>query len=425
LPSFFALFPSSFCNNSLFSRIAIVVVSKIKDRILFLSSFPLACFERIKVQMQKEKLSDYRLLGESGLRVSPLCLGTMTFGDIWPIRSTKEEGMSVLDQYVKLGGNFIDTANVYQAGQSEQWIGEFMEEYGNREDLVIGSKYTSVMTSKAKVIPSFERPYQTSPPFNLPGTLFAPCNHIGNQRKNLFQAVEASLERLKTTYLDILWVHYWDYTMKPEVLMRALDDVVSSGKVLHVAISDAPVWAVAECNAIAEFHGWTPFTAMQYRYGLLDRTIERGPLPYSTARNVPMVNWECLGGGRLTGKYRRGLDMKDAADSARSTSGWLSMTDRDYDIVEVVEAVAKEQECSPAQVAIQWTRHQTGVLSPLVGCRTLQQAKNNFDALQVALTEEQLRRLSEVSAIDLGYIHTFSGSSYKDCPSLIPGGNIV
>src|SRR5271156_6557421 len=218
----------------------------------------------------------YRLLGKSGLRVSEVSLGTMTFGDEWGWGSPKAEAQKVYETYREAGGNFIDTANFYTNGTSESFLGEFVQ--GHRPSVVLATKYTNANPS-------------TDP------------NASGNHRKNMMQAVEESLKRLRTDYIDLYWVHIWDHITPVEEVMRGLDDLVRQGKVLYVGISDAPAWWVAQANTLAELRGWTQFIGLQLEYSLIERTVERELIPMAKALNLGVLAFSPLAGGFLTGKY--------------------------------------------------------------------------------------------------------------------------
>jgi aryl-alcohol dehydrogenase-like predicted oxidoreductase len=221
----------------------------------------------------------YKLLGKSGLRVSELCLGGMTFGEDWGSMlpgASKEEAKKIFDLFTKEGGNFIDTANVYQKGTSEKYVGEFIS--SEREKFVLATKYTLT----------------TNPD---------DPNASGNHRKNLVQSVDASLKRLNTHYIDLLWVHIWDPMTPIKEVMRSLDDLVSSGKILYIGISDVPAWVVSYTDAIAELHGWSPFIGIQVMYNLIERSVERELLPMARALDIGVTAWSPLGGGVLSGKY--------------------------------------------------------------------------------------------------------------------------
>src|SRR5271165_6018997 len=218
----------------------------------------------------------YRLLGKSGLRVSEAALGTMTFGDERGWGSPKAEAQKIYETYREAGGNFIDTANFYTGGTSETFVGELIK--GHRDSVVLATKYSSAA------------------PGNDP-------NAAGNHRKNMMQALEASLKRLRTDYIDLYWVHIWDQITPVEEVMRGLDDLVRAGKVLYTGISDAPAWWVAQANTLAELRGWTPFIGLQIEYNLLERTVERELIPMAKALNIGVTAWSPLAGGVLTGKY--------------------------------------------------------------------------------------------------------------------------
>ncbi len=324
----------------------------------------------------------YKLLGNSGLRVSELCLGTMTFGQDWGWGSDKEESRAVFQAFAEAGGNFLDTANIYTNGTSETLVGEFVK--GDREKWVIATKY-SLNTRPGDV------------------------NACGNHRKNLFQAVEASLKRLGTDYIDLLWLHLWDSLTPIEEVMRAFDDLVRMGKVLYIGISDSPAWIVSQGNTLATLRGWTPFIGLQIEYSLKERTPERELLPMAKALNIGVTAWSPLGGGVLTGKYNQ----------PNPVDGRLSMTDqpfqifdRDLKIAETVLEIAREIEKSPAQVALNWLRNRPNSVIPIIGARKLSQLQDNLACVDFNLTGEQLQRLDNISAISLGFPHELLASQF-------------
>lgn len=324
----------------------------------------------------------YKLLGNSGLRVSELCLGTMTFGEDWGWGSDKEESRAVFRAFAEAGGNFLDTANLYTNGTSETLVGEFVK--GDREKWVIATKY-SLNTRPGDV------------------------NACGNHRKNLFQAVEASLKRLGTDYIDLLWLHLWDSLTPIEEVMRAFDDLVRMGKVLYIGISDSPAWIVSQGNTLATLRGWTPFIGLQIEYSLKERTPERELLPMAKAFNIGVTAWSPLGGGVLTGKYNQ----------PNPVDGRLSMTDqpfqifdRDLKIAETVLEIAREIEKSPAQVALNWLRNRPNSVIPIIGARKLSQLQDNLACVDFNLTGEQLQRLDNISAISLGFPHELLASQF-------------
>ena len=324
----------------------------------------------------------YKLLGNSGLRVSELCLGTMTFGEDWGWGSDKEESWAVFQAFAEVGGNFLDTANIYTNGTSETLVGEFVK--GDREKWVIATKY-SLNTRPGDV------------------------NACGNHRKNLFQAVEASLKRLGTDYIDLLWLHIWDSLTPIEEVMRAFDDLVRMGKVLYIGISDSPAWIVSQANTLATLRGWTPFIGLQIEYSLKERTPERELLPMAKALNIGVTAWSPLGGGVLTGKYNQ----------PHPVDGRLSMTDqpfqifdRDLKIAETVLEIAREIGKSPAQVALNWLRNRPNPIIPIIGARKLSQLQDNLACVDFNLTGEQLQRLDNISAISLGFPHELLASQF-------------
>jgi aryl-alcohol dehydrogenase-like predicted oxidoreductase len=323
----------------------------------------------------------YKILGRSGLRVSELCLGTMTFGEDWGWGSSREESRAVFDAFAEAGGNFVDTANVYTNGTSETFLGEFLE--GQRDMFVLATKYTS----------------STNPDDPNAG---------GNQRKNMMRAVEDSLRRLKTDYIDLYWLHAWDFHTPVEEVMRAFDDLVRSGKVLYVGISDTPAWEVSRANTLAELRGWSPFVGLQIRYSLLDRAVERELLPMARALDLTVTPWDTLGSGILTGKYNR-----DAGATGRATIRGR-VGERPLGIAAEVVKLADELGRTPAQVALGWVRQGQGVIVPLVGARTREQLDDNLGCLDLELTPEAKRRLDEVSHIELGFPHEFLEQFRRD-----------
>ncbi|GLY41942.1 aldo/keto reductase [Amycolatopsis sp. NBRC 101858] len=320
-------------------------------------------------------LDTYRLLGRSGLRVSPLALGTATFGTEWGWGAEKAEARKLFDTYVERGGNFIDTANTYTDGSSERQLGEFTRD--SRESLVLATKYTTL---------------------RRPGD----PNSTGSHRKSLFASVEASLKRLNTDYLDLLYLHVWDFTTPAEEILRGLDDLVRQGKVLYVAMSNAPAWEISRMQAIADLRGWSPLVGLQVEYNLINRAAERDLIPMARAMGLGVTPYSPLAGGVLTGKYR-GAAPAGARSSFNAGLGMLS--ERNLAIADVVTEVAAELGHTPAQVGLAWTLQNPGVTAPIIGARTPGQLEGNLGALAVEFTEAQLVRLGEASAIDLGYPH--------------------
>jgi aryl-alcohol dehydrogenase-like predicted oxidoreductase len=320
---------------------------------------------------------NYKLLGKSGLRVSELALGTMTFGEEWGWGSSKEESKKVFDVFTNAGGNFIDTANRYTEGTSEKFVGNFIS--SDREHFVVATKYT-LHTRKGD--PNFS----------------------GNHRKNMMHSLEASLKRLNTDHIDLYWVHAWDFTTPEEEVLRALDDMIRAGKILYIGISDTPAWIVSRMNAIAELKNWTQFVALQIKYSLLERTVERELLPMARKLDLAVTPWGVIGGGVLSGKYNKNKNEQGRAQLNKA------IKDDHLEIAEEVIKVADEIGCSPSQVAINWVRQQPGVIIPIVGAKTEAQLKDNIDCLKFSLYETQLNKLNEVSKIDLGFPHNFLSS---------------
>lgn len=323
---------------------------------------------------------NYRLLGRSGLRVSELSLGTMTFGEDWGWGAARDEAKKIYDAYRDAGGNFIDTANLYTNGASERLLGEFME--GHRDEIVLATKYTN----------------------GLPGK---DPNAAGNQRKNMMQAVEASLKRLKTDYIDLYWLHIWDKITPFEEVMRGFDDLVRQGKILHPGVSDAPAWWVAQANTLATLRGWSPFIGLQIEYSLVERTVERELIPMAKALDLGLVAWSPLAGGVLTGKYDSGKAAEGARYSTEMMQSFLPERQRQERVVAALRKVAGETGRSLAQVALSWLRYRDIAVIPIVGARKLAQFEDNLASLELALTPEQVKSLDEASQIELGFPHDF------------------
>lgn len=324
----------------------------------------------------------YKLLGRSGLRVSELCLGTMTFGEEWGWGAAPAECRKLFDAYVEAGGNFLDTANHYTNGTSEKIVGDLVR--GRREEFVVATKYT------------------LSPRPRDP-------NAGGNQRKNMMQSVDASLKRLGTDYIDLYWVHAWDFMTPVEEIMRGLDDLVRAGKTLYVGVSDAPAWRVAQANTLAELMGWSRFVGLQIPYSLIERTPERDLLPMAKALDLGVAVWGPLGGGALTGKYEKGKPFPKGDRLSDGPWGAVTLTDRNLEIGRGVREVADELGRTPAQVAIAWLlaqRNRAGII-PILGARKLVQLVDNLEALTLTLPEDILAKLDELSQIELGFPNDF------------------
>ena len=323
---------------------------------------------------------NYRLLGKSGLRVSEISLGTMTFGEDWGWGSAKEEARKIYDAYREAGGNFVDTANLYTNGTSETFVGEFM--HAHRDSIVLATKYTNA----------------------APGT---DANAAGNQRKSMVQALEASLRRLKTDYIDLYWLHNWDRLTPAEEVMRAFDDLVSQGKVLYIGISDAPAWWVARANTLAELRGWTEFIGLQIEYSLVERTVERELIPMAKGFNIGLVAWSPLAGGLLSGKYHGGAGGKDARYNNEMGKAFQRSGERIDRIVAAVQKVSQQVGRSAAQVALAWLRYRDVPVIPIIGARRMDQLRDNLASLELNLTPEQVSALNQASAIEMGFPQEF------------------
>ncbi|HET9960307.1 MAG TPA: aldo/keto reductase [Polyangiaceae bacterium] len=323
-------------------------------------------------------ISDYYTLGRSGLRVSRLSLGVMTFGTEWGWGSAKPEAQRVFDVYVEAGGNFIDTADAYTNGTSELWLGEFVRARSLRDQLVIASKFT----------------------FNL-GERNA--NIGGNGRKNILRAIEGSLRRLNTDYLDLYYLHAWDQVTPSEEVMRTLDDLVRSGKVRHIGLSDVPAWYAARAQTLAEWRGFEPVSALQLQYSLVERNLEHEYTRLATELGMGIVAWSPLASGLLSGKYRAS-DAKQAKTEGRlaqmqgsGNPAFQHLTDRNFEIVAELDRVASELGRPMNQVALNWITRRPGVASVILGASKPEQLESNLRALEFEIPAELSARLEEKS----------------------------
>lgn len=334
---------------------------------------------------QSLSLETYRLLGRSGLRVSPLALGTMTFGEEWG--ADEKESRRIFDAYVDQGGNFVDTAGYYADGASEELTGKFAE--AKRERLVLSTKYS--LTRK-----------------------IGDPNGAGNSRRTMVQTVEASLKRLRTDRIDLFFLHVWDDTTPADEILRAFDDLVTQGKILYLGISDTPAWQMTRLQVMAELRGWTQLAALQAEYNLVQRTAERDLIPAAKALGIGVMPWSPLASGMLSGKYATDAQAAAGEEGGRGamlTAGGL-VNARVTAIADTVKAVADEIGATSAQVAIAWTLANPAVVSPLIGARTMRQYEDNVAALGVTLEQAHLERLEAVSQFDLGFPHEFLKSPF-------------
>ncbi len=336
-------------------------------------------------------LNHYLTLGRSGLRVSPLCLGTMTFGHEWGWGSSPEDSCRIMDAYIDRGGNFIDTANIYTKGHSEKIIGDHLGRHpAKRERLVIATKFC--------------------------GSLFPHDPHGGGaSRKTIHASLHESLRRLQTDFIDLYWLHFSDPFTPIDETMSALDALVKAGKVRYIGFSDTPAWRCAQAQTIAHFRGWTPLCALQIEYSLIQRSVEGELVPMALDQGLGITPWSPLAGGLLSGKYRR-----EDADKARAEHAekgglegrrgpWIydKLTDRNVAIIEACAAVARDRGATIAEVALGWLLNKPGVVSPIFGARTMDQLDANLRALDLELTHADMARLDEVSKPALNFPHDF------------------
>jgi len=316
-------------------------------------------------------LDHYVILGRSGLRVSPFCLGAMTFGEDWGWGSSVEDSEAILTRFIERGGNFIDTANAYTKGHSEKIIGDYLRGRGVRRDqLVIATKF-------------FANLYPPDP------------NAGGASRKSVVAACEQSLRRLQTDYIDLYWMHLWDPFTPIEETMRALDDLVTAGKVRYVGFSDTPAWKVAQAQVTAQFRGWTPLVALQIEYSLIERTVEGELIPMAEELGLGVTPWSPLRGGVLTGKYTR--ENKDTIEPGRGERVKMFLTEATFGIIDELVRIAGEHDTSPAAIALAWVQSRPGVDSTIIGARTMAQLESNLSGLDVTLDAAQTEALDTVS----------------------------
>jgi len=322
-------------------------------------------------------LDSYVTLGNSGLKVSRMCLGAMTFGTAWGFGSEAEQSLAILDAYVDRGGNFVDTANIYTQGDSERIIGRWLATgAGRRDRIVLATKFSGNM---------------------FPGN----PNGGGASRRSIIAACDASLQRLGTDYIDLYWQHWSDPFTPIEETMAALDTLVRDGKVRYAGFSDTPAWRVAEAQTIARFRGWAPLVALQIEYSLIERTVEGELLPMAQAMGLGVTPWSPLGAGALSGKYGRANTT--AVSPGRAATLGRNLTERTFAIIDVVSEVAARHETSAARVALAWVLARPGVAAPIIGARTLEQLEDNLAALELALTEADIALLDSASHPELDF----------------------
>ena len=345
----------------------------------------------------------YYTLGNTGLKVSRLALGTMTFGEDWGWGADAANARQIFDTYLEAGGNFIDTADLYTNGNSERMLGQFTRETNSRDRLIIATKFG----------------YNAEP---------GNPNAGGNGRKNIMRAVEGSLQRLGTDYIDLYMLHTWDRVTPAEEVMRALDDLVRSGKVRHVALSDVPAWYAAQAQTLARERHLEPIATLQFEYSLVERNIEFEYVPLSRALDTGIMVWSPLASGLLSGKYKPSQDGSTAGTGRLATvagSGnpaFEKFTERNWAIVAELERVANEIGRSMAQVALNWVANRPGVASVLIGATKLHQLQDNLGALDFAIPTELLQRLDTVSQPETRFPYTFFAPEIQ---GMVHGGATV
>lgn len=348
------------------------------------------------------KLDDYVMLGRSGLRVSPLTLGTMTFGTEWGWGADEAGARKLFDHYLDLGGNFIDTADAYTGGRSETWVGKMIRERNARDKVVLGTKFTFGAE---------------------PGN----PNAGGNGRKNIYRALEGSLKRLGTDYVDLYWLHCWDMHTPVEEVASTLTDLVRAGKVRNIGLSDVPAWYAARYQTLAEKNGWEPIAALQLEYSLIERSIEREHVPLARELGIAIMPWSPLASGFLAGKYQRGekgLAGEGRIDKMRDTTNPVfqrlaNPSEKSWQTLETVRAVAAELGRTPAEVALAWLRARPAVTSTIIGATQFSQLENNLKSLDVELDAAQRDRLDRVSALESVHPYMYFGEVFQ---GMIHGG---
>lgn len=346
---------------------------------------------------QEKSLSTYNLLGKTGLRVSPLCLGTMTFG--WG--ADRDASQSIFHRYVEAGGNFVDTADAYTNGTSEEWLGDFIRDMGARDRIVLATKFT----------------------FNTdPGN----PNGGGNGRKNIRRSLEGSLRRLKTDFVDLYWMHSWDKVTPVEEVVTTLNELVKEGKILHFGLSDVPAWYAARAQTIAEIRGYEPISALQLEYSLISRNLEREHLPMMQELNIALCPWSPLASGFLTGKYRQGKNgiegsgrVQDVKQSGNPVLEKFARDDRNWKILDALTDVAKDLGRTPGEIALKWVTSRSKVTSTLIGATRVSQLESNLAALNCPIPDLVGERLEAISKPPETELDHFFGDFIQ---SMINGG---
>ncbi|WP_447879666.1 aldo/keto reductase [Serratia fonticola] len=321
-------------------------------------------------------LNSYLTLGKSGLRVSPFCLGTMTFGEDWGWGASVDESKNILSEYIENGGNFIDTANIYTNGHSEEIIGDyFTKKQALRDRVVIATKFF--------------------------GNLYAGDPNGGSTgRKAIIKQCEESLRRLQTDYIDLYWMHNWDPSVPVEETLRTMEDLVTSGKVRYLGVSNLPAWKVAQMHSITHFRGWARIIAIQIEYSLLERTAEGELMPMANELGLGIMPWSPLRNGWLSGKYTR--ENKKILHSER-TGPQETPSEKDYQVIDILRSIAEEKKVSPAAIALSWIQNRPGITSTVLGVRSIQQLRDNIQALNITLSASEIVSLEEATHPLLNY----------------------
>jgi aryl-alcohol dehydrogenase-like predicted oxidoreductase len=336
---------------------------------------------------------DYLTLGRSGLRVSPLTLGTMTFGTEWGWGSEEATARAIFNRYLEAGGNVLDTADGYTNGKSEELVGKFIQEGGLRDRVVLATKFT------------FNA--ETGNP-----------NAGGNGRKNIYRALHGSLRRLKTDYTDLYWLHAWDTVTPVEEVVSTLNDLVREGKIRHYGFSDTPAWYVARAYTLAEKEGKDRVAALQLEYSLVERNIEREHIPVAQELGLAICPWSPIAGGFLAGKYKREGDSGRGEGRLEQTKehpvlGKVLRSEQNWRIVETVVDVAKKIGKTPAQVALNWVATQPGVTSSIIGATKIAQLDDNLSAIEFVIPAELRQQLEEISALPSAHPYIFFGGALQ------------
>ncbi|KAL4957065.1 NADP-dependent oxidoreductase domain-containing protein [Aspergillus filifer] len=338
-------------------------------------------------------LGYHRVLAPSaGVKVSPLCLGAMNFGDSWKEfmgECNKEQSFALLDAFFESGGNFIDTANNYQQEESEKWIGEWMQKRGNRDQIVLATKYTT----------GYRTSHRDTQPIQ--------SNFVGNSFKSMRVSVDNSLKKLGTDYIDLLYLHWWDFTTGVEEVMHGLNSLITAGKVLYLGVSDTPAWVVVKANDYARAHGLRPFSVYQGKWNAGFRDMEREVIPMCKDQGMGIAPWAPLGGGKF-----KTAEARKAAQGDSSNRG-AEMSETDIKISDALEKVAKRKGGTLHAVALAYVMHKTPYVFPIIGQRKVEHLKANIEALGIQLTQEDLAEIDAASVFDVGFPMNFIFREYS------------